>query len=119
MAIKRVNRGLTVDECAIVRKLVTASGRNDLANQLPSLLVVGEYPPDDPTIILQAAGQAPSKPVPRVTIEGVVSDRLDAGEVGVILHVVNQLIDELEFFRYDGKPVNGLPDPGQVRPLAR
>jgi hypothetical protein len=45
-------------------------------------------------------------------------DRIDGEEVQIIVHVIGGAVDELEFFRYDSLPVNGLPDPATVRRAA-
>jgi hypothetical protein len=116
MAVAPVQRPLADDERVILEMLVAANDcRDQLRQQLDSVVVTGEYPAEDPTIVLRVQGHEPNESKPRVTIDGVAVDRVDSGEIQIILHVVGGAIDGLEFFRYDGEPVHGLPDPATVR----
>ena len=114
MTVSPVSRPLAKAEREILEILIDASDRDGLREQLDSAVVVGQYPAEDPTIVLGGAAGA----TPRETIDGVAVDRVDGEEVQIIIHIVEGSIDELEFFRYDGQPVHGLPDPATVRPAA-
>jgi hypothetical protein len=119
MAVSPVRRPLVEAEREILEILIETSDRRDrLREQLDSAVVVAQYPAEDPTIVLSGASRTAAESRPRETIDGVAVDRIDGGEVQIIVHVVEGSIDELEFFRYDSEPVHGLPDPATVRPAA-
>ena len=117
VAVSPVRRPLAEAEREILETLIDTSDRRDpLREQLDSVVVVGQYPPEDPTIVLSVESRTATESRPRETIDGVAVDRIDGAEVQIIVHVVDGSIDELEFYRYDGEPVHGLPDPATVRP---
>jgi hypothetical protein len=107
----RLSRDPTADEIAFVEALIA----NDeeaarLRGQVSRLRVVAGYGNDDPTIIFTFS----KTPTPRRTVEGVATDNRDQQPVEVLLHIVGGVIDELEFFRYDGIKVDGLPKPSSL-----
>jgi hypothetical protein len=117
MELSPVNRPLAKAECEFLRILIETSDRHvRLREQVDSVVVVGEYPAEDPSIVLSEASRTVAPSGLRETIDGVAVDRVDGGEVQISVHVVGDSIDELEFFRYDNEPVHGLPDPATLLP---
>jgi hypothetical protein len=109
-------RVMTEDERAIVAALLDAAGFDKARFQdLGGRIVHGQYRANDPSIIFTSPPDTAMQP--RLTLDGTLRDRQDDGEVQVSLHVVGRrILDELEFFRFDGKPVYGTPSPDTFVP---
>ena len=107
----RLSRDVTDDEIRFVETLIADDeDAADLRAQVPHLRVAAEFGNDDPTIIFVFVKNWTS----RRTIDGVAKDNGDQQPVEVSLLVVDGLIEELEFFRYDGVDVHGLPNPNTL-----
>jgi hypothetical protein len=69
----------------------------------------------DPTAVLEVdrESSAPAKTYLRVPVEGAARDA-DGALIGILVHVVDGYLSELEYVRYDGDPMLRVPDADQV-----
>jgi uncharacterized protein DUF6984 len=111
-----VPRPLTSHETAILRTLLNADfpGSAALLGQLPSATVV---PLDQAgSLRFEVGHSATADVVRRIPVEAETDDA-DGMTVHLLLHVVGGVIDELEIYREDSKPLQGTIRPGSLRIL--
>lgn len=110
-------RVLEAHERAVVEQLLRQpfDGRDQLRMQLSAARVIAERGRDSRTLRFErTGGEMPRAPTAlRVPVEGQAVDD-DGVPIAVLLHVVDGLIEELEIFRVDGRPIQrrelGVPE---------
>lgn len=113
---------LSADEQVILKVLLARDfpGSDALREQANHVSVIDRPEPNDPTAVLSVDRTAtrPAKTEQRVPVEGEAVDE-DGARLGILVHVVDGYLDELEFVRYDGKPLRRLPDANMITVITR
>ena len=107
-------RPLADDERQVILRLLSEEfpGNRALAAQLSQ--AQARRVDTDGGLELAVTG-SPAEVVRRIPVEAEVDDS-DGTTIHVLLHVVNGFLNELEFFREDGAPVQGAVLPERLRP---
>jgi len=108
------HRDLSAKEVDLIKWLLTKTNHSEFIEQIGKTKVVSKCSCGCPTVDLQVEGYE-SKPVRFVlSAEGFSPEGI---AVGVILHVRNGLVSELEVYSQDGTKVFGLPEIDRLQVL--
>ena len=115
MAAKKF-RPLSEDEAALIKRLLTAefAGKTEIERQIASASV--REIDEDGSLEFRVRSTTKAPVERRVPVEGEAEDS-DGGGVHVLLHVIDGLVDELEFYKEDGSRVLKKPRPEAMRLL--
>jgi hypothetical protein len=107
-------RSLTEDEHALIERLLSADfeGREALAEQLEAAVV--RRIDADGSLEFAPSGGPPAHTARRIPVEAEFEDE-DGVTVHLLLHVLDGLLNELEVFREDSKPLLAQPSPLRLR----
>lgn len=107
-------RSLTEDEAALIRRLLVADfpGKEEIEKQISDVSV--REIDEDGSLEFRVRGATKAPVERRIPVEAEAEDA-DGGDVHVLLHVVDGLVDELEFYKEDGSRVLKRPRPEDMR----
>ncbi len=100
-------RDLSADEVDLIKWILAEYSHLELSEQIKKTKVVSKCSCGCPTIDLQVEGYEQKSEGLMLSAEGFSSAKIP---VGVILHVRNGLLSELEVYSKDGTKVFGLPE---------
>jgi hypothetical protein len=111
-------RDLTPEERRILERLLSYAfpGGDELREQLVGTKVDGACTCGCPTVdLLPERSERLRAPVRRqIPIEATGRDT-DGGQLGVLLHVIDGYLSELEIYSPDGQPICGYPEPDALQ----
>ncbi|SRR6266496_647616 len=108
------HRNLSAKEINLIEWLLINTKHSDLIEQIEKATIISKCSCGCPTVDLEVTG-VDEQPINfHLSASGYSPERIP---VGVIVHVKNGLLSELEVYSEDGTKVFGLPDTNKLKVL--